>query len=121
MAIALIAIAGCGPQSDVVALSGSVSTQSRPVVNGTVQFFPSQGRPAVATIDDLGRFSIELAPGDYQVTVNASAKLPPGWKEGDPVPQQEMVIPAQYTTRVRTPLKVTVAAGQNDPIDFVLP
>jgi hypothetical protein len=121
LALGVLLIAGCGDGANRHSVSGTVALGGRPLPNGVVQFFPAAGRPAVATIDDFGKFSVDLSPGDYEVTVNVSVKLPPGWKEGDPVPKQELVIPAEYTTRARSPLKATVVDGQTEPIDFVLP
>jgi hypothetical protein len=84
-------------------------------------FYPARGRAITAATDAAGDYTVELAPGDYAVTVNLSVKLPSGWKEGDPVPPQSVILPAEFTTRINTPLKATIAASGDEPIDFVLP
>jgi hypothetical protein len=82
-------------------------------------FFPTAGRPvAVAVIE--GKYEAELMPGDYIAVVDLAAELPPGFKEGDPVPPPKLVLPEHYTTRAKSRLKATVAADQEAPIDFDL-
>lgn len=117
--IALAAV-GCGSESNTTGVSGSVTVSGQPLGGGAIQFFPSQGRPTIATIDDSGKYEVELPPGKYQVTVSKIAKLPEGWKEGDPVPVQKTLVPAQYTTRVNTPLRTTVTESGAEPTDFSL-
>lgn len=122
LAVVLAASAsGCGEASSGVPVSGHVSYQGEPIVHGAVMFFPERGRAIAAATDAAGDYTVELAPGDYAVTVNLSVRLSAGWKEGDPVPPQSVKLPSEYTTRVNTPLKATIAAGGNEPIDFVLP
>ena len=86
-----------------------------------MMFFPARGRAIATATDAAGDYSVVLAPGEYKVTVNIGVKLPAGWKEGDPVPPQEVVLPTEYTTRIKTSLKATVAVGGEQAIDFVLP
>jgi hypothetical protein len=52
--------------------------------------------------------------------VNIGAQLPPGWKEGDPVPVQKALIPPQFTSRVNTPLRTKVTETGAEPADFSL-
>jgi hypothetical protein len=112
---------GCGKSAmENTTVSGYFKYQSTPIARGAVTFFPERGRPTTASTDERGQYTVGLAPGDYRVTVNVGVQLPPGWKEGDPVPPQKLQLPAQYTTRVSTPLKTTVAAGGADPTDFSL-
>jgi hypothetical protein len=121
LAFGVLLIAGCGDDATNRSITGTVTRGGRPLPKCVVQFFPAAGQTVVATIDDSGKYLVELPPGDYEVTINTNSGLPPGWKEGDLIPQQELVIPVEYTTRARTPLKATVAADQTEPIDFVLP
>jgi len=114
-------IVGCGRALNDVPVKGRVSYQGQPIAHGALMFFPPHGRAVVAPTNEAGEYVVQLAPGQYDVTVNASVQLPAGWKEGDPVPPQETVLPTLYTTRVKTPLKATVAASGTQSIDFVLP
>ena len=121
LSILTFAAIGCGSESNENSVSGIVTVKGKPLAKAALQFFPVQGRPAIAMVDQTGKYQIDLPPGDYQVTVSLSTKMPPGWKPGDPLPQHESTIPAEYATRARTPLKATVSASQTEPIDFVLP
>ena len=111
---------GCGKASSGVSVNGHVSYRGQPIAQGALTFFPEHGRAMATATDAAGHYAIELAPGEYAVTVNLSVKLPAGWKEGDPVPEQKLVLPAKYTTRVRSTLTATVAENQQQPIDFAL-
>lgn len=88
-----LAATSCGSESNTASVSGFVTINGQPVGGGAIQFFPSQGRPTIATIDDSGKYQVQLPPGEYQVTINKRAKLPDGWKEGDPVPFQKALVP----------------------------
>lgn len=112
---------GCGKGPETTTVSGAIQLQSAPLARGAVTFFPERGRPTTAATNDAGRYSVDLAPGAYKVTVNIGVQLPPGWKEGDPVPPQQVTIPLQYTSRVNTPLRTTVTAVGAEPTDFALP
>lgn len=112
---------GCGPKSGDVPISGTITIEGKLISNGAITFFPAKGRPIVVATSESGVYSAALPPGEYRVTLATSVKLPPGWKEGDPVPKQELLVPAAYTSRARSPLKASVAADQTEPIDFVLP
>jgi hypothetical protein len=112
-------LAGCGNSDGRVPISGTVTYLGQPFSNASIAFYPATGRPVMAAISD-GQYAVELAPGDYKVTVNLGVNLPEGWKEGDPVPPQEMVLPRQYSNVLHTPLSATVADGESEPVDFDL-
>ncbi len=121
VAVLAASIVGCGHDSSGVPVQGHVSYQGQPIAHGALMFFPPQGSPIPAVTDSEGNYAVKLAPSEYTVTVNVSVQLPAGWKEGDPVPRQEIVLPTEYTTRVKSVLKATVAADGPQSIDFVLP
>ena len=101
-------------------VTGHVSYKDAPLTDAAVIFYPEVGRNFVAALDSEGNYSVRLAPGSYSVAIAISSSTPPGWKEGDPMPPPKIVLPAQYTSRVNTPLKADVKAGQSEPIDFDL-
>ncbi|MBA4105023.1 MAG: hypothetical protein C0485_04635 [Pirellula sp.] len=112
---------GCGGESNVASLSGRVLYEGAPLSNASLMFYPVEGRPMIAPLSD-GDYSVELAPGEYRVTVNLGAELPPGWKEGDPVPPTTRKLPNQFTSRLDTPLTATVSAGgEGQTVDFNVP
>ncbi len=121
-ALSILALAiGCGRESNVTSLSGRVLHEGQPLSNAALMFYPAQGRPIVAPLSE-GDYSVELPPGEYRVTVTLGAELPPGWKEGDPVPPTNRELPRQYSSRLDTPLTATVSAkGEGQTIDFDVP
>lgn len=111
---------GCGKSSTTVAVHGRVLFRGEPLTSGSVTFFPARGRPGNAPLSADGNFNIKVEPGEYIVTVSASEPLPPGFKEGDPMPKPKFVLPDQYTTRTKSTLKVTVTSDISSPLEFKL-
>jgi hypothetical protein len=111
---------GCGEPSGGVPVSGHVSYRGEAIASGSVTFFPVKGRPSSSVLSPSGEYRLNLPPGEYDVAISVGVELPAGWKEGDPVPAQKIVLPAEYTTRARSPLTATVSADQDQPIDFEL-
>ena len=112
-------ISGCGSSDEGVWVNGTVTYRGKPFSNASITFYPATGRPIGASISD-GKYSVQLPPGQYKVTVSLGVNLPPGWKEGDPVPPREITLPNQYTSVSRTQLSATVTENQQEPIDFAL-
>ena len=120
VAILTVGAAGCGKSSGDVSVHGLVSYRGEPLGSAALTFFPETGRPITAPISDQGDYSVNLPPGNYNVIVSVGAALPPGFKEGDPVPPPKTVLPAEYTTRAKTSLHVTVGPESQGPTDFAL-
>jgi hypothetical protein len=118
MLVVLAGAAGCRESSNEVAVQGRVTYRGAPLGKGSLTFFPSKGRPASAPLSEEGEYELELPPGQYSVTVNVGTDLPPGFKEGDPVPPPTIVLPPEYTSRARSKLTATVSKGE--PINFDL-
>jgi len=86
-----------------------------------VRFYPAGGgRPIVGTVDTEGNYRAKLPPDDYTVVIQASTNLPEGWREGDPIPPQQVQVPKVYSHRKRSPLSLTVETGDAIEKDFVL-
>ena len=112
---------GCGRESSVTSLSGRVLYEGEPLSNASLMFYPGEGRPVIAPLSD-GGYSVELPPGEYRVTVNLGAVLPPGWQEGDPVRPTTRKLPIQFISRLDTPLTATVSGeGEGQTLDFNVP
>jgi hypothetical protein len=117
---AVLTSAGCGESSDKAAVHGNVTYRGEPISNASLMFFPTIGRPTPVVLSSDGSYRTELPPGDYAVTVNVGAEVPPGFKEGDPLPPPKFSLPEEYTLRTRSALQATVAPDQSQPIDFKL-
>jgi hypothetical protein len=123
LAVTLIALAGatgCGESSNEVAVEGRVTYRGAPLETGSLTFFPSKGRPVSASLAEEGEYELALPPGQYTVTVNVGPDLPPGFREGDPVPPPKIVLPPEYTTRAKSRLTAAVRQGDEQPINFEL-
>jgi hypothetical protein len=119
--IVLVVASGCsGSGAGSTTVQGNVKVQNAPIARAAVTFFPERGRPITTSTDEQGLYTVDLAPGEYRVTVNIGAQLPEGWKEGDPVPPQKAIVPPQFTSRVNTPLRTTVTQTGAEPADFLL-
>jgi len=119
-ALIVLCATGCRNSANTVKVQGHVSYKGEALTNATVNFFPTSGRPVVASLTGEGNYTAELAPGDYVVVVMVGTTLPEGYKEGDPVPPPKIVLPVQYTTRVKSTLRATVTQEQTDAINFDL-
>lgn len=113
----LLIVPGCGESVDSTTVSGKVAYRAQPLANGSVTFFPQSGHPVNAAIDSAGAYTAELPAGEYRVAIEApGVPLPEGWKEGDPpLPPPKIALPAEYSTRAKTTLRVTVAEGASSP------
>jgi hypothetical protein len=118
--IVLIGFAGCRESSNDVSVEGKVTYRGELLGKGSITFYPASGRPASAALSDGGQYALELAPGEYTVTVNVGADLPPGFREGDPIPPPKIVLPPEYTSRARSKLTATVSKDSDEPISFDL-
>jgi hypothetical protein len=112
--------AGCGKSDDTVAVHGRVSYRGEALNRGSVTFVPAKGRPVNTPLREGGRYEARLAPGDYTVAVSVSEPLPPGYKEGDPIPPPKIVLPAEYTTIAKSKLAASVSQEGSQAIDFEL-
>src|SRR3954471_11650575 len=105
--------AGCAKSSDLRHVHGVIKYRNEPVSNASITFFPSTGR-AVSAAAPEGEYNVELAPGDYTVTVSVGVQLPKGFKEGDPVPAPKYALPEEYTSRAKSKLQANVGQNQSD-------
>ena len=110
---------GCGNSSGKVPVHGHVSYRGASIDSAALTFFPNKGRPESATVEN-GDYSVELAPGEYTAVVLIGVDIPKGYKEGDPIPPPKVVLPETYTSQANSTLKVTVEAGQREPINLDL-
>ncbi|TWT36009.1 hypothetical protein KOR34_09060 [Posidoniimonas corsicana] len=132
----MVSLTGCG--GDYRQVSGVVTIDGKPLETGRVKFFPEAGRPAIGEITGGGRYTLTTIdpgdgalPGDYTVTVestkySASGRMASSLEEelsGVGVNVQiesQSLVPARYSNRGDTPIKVTVKPNGLNEIDLVL-
>jgi hypothetical protein len=114
-----IVTCGCSERSNTVQVQGQVIYRGEPLDSAGITFYPQKDRPVTGVVSQ-GAYAVDLAPGDYDVTITVGSEIPPGFKEGDTVPPPKVALPDEYTLRAKSTLKATVAAGQSEPIDFDL-
>ena len=69
-----------------------------------------------------GFYSVTLPPGEYKVRIDAPAPLPPGWKEGQPLPASTLrPVPESYANFDTSGLTATVTGESSQKVDFALP
>ena len=117
--LASVATIGCGKSDGKVTVHGHVNFRGQPLERASLTFFPATGRSEAAGVED-GEYSVALAPGEYTVVALVGVELPPGYKEGDKVPPPKVVLPEEYTSRVKSTLKASVSGGQSEPVNFEL-
>lgn len=113
---------GCDGQPAERAVAGTVTYAGKPLDHGMIMFQPSTGRPTGAPLASDGSYSISLAPGNYSVYMNSPAKLPEGFKEGDPLPPADPTsLPGKYSRKETSGLTAKIDSGGGEQtLDFDL-
>jgi hypothetical protein len=123
---AVIALTGCGPKSDRVAVNGSVTLNGEPLDGGSIQF-TSLGERKLngGAVVSGGQYNIPqpkgLLPGKYHVEINApDATAKPIFYRSSPggpgITTQPDRVPAEYN--VNSKQTVEVAASGENRFDF---
>jgi len=122
----LPALTGCGEQTGTV--TGKVLFDGKPLSRGQVTFISDSGTPRPAVIDHDGKYTLQIPPGNFKITVSVPAFKPLAGgrvQQMDPAKFQASGpvvdakernketpdIPPEYTLREKTPLSYTVTAG----------
>lgn len=121
--LAAMTILGCGPSGlDVLPVSGKVTFDGEPIVEGRIQFRLVDGdQRAFSGQITNGQYELETLPGKMTVEVTASRMVPGKFDESNPgekVPVGEMYIPARYNSE--TELTAEVPASGIKQLDFTL-
>ena len=136
-----VAFIGCGDgHPETAPVAGKVTYKGQPVTQGTVTFYPADGRSSIGKIKQDGTYTMTtFAAGDgallgeHRVTIKSTqvtaARQPASFEEelalgdtGDADPPRATVIwlvPQKYSQRETTPQSATVTRGDNR-IDFAL-
>jgi hypothetical protein len=129
LTISLVIVAGCGPQSDRLAVSGSVTLDGALLDVGSVRFTSLGEKPlsSGAMIRD-GEYSIPevhgLSPGQYHVEITSpDTKSPPvmarATSGGPGIPVQRERIPAEYNVNSKHSIEVTPDGDNEFDFDIV--
>jgi len=127
-----VGLSGCGDSTEMVPVSGTVTTEEGPLPGAAVTFYPTGDTGSVlgnGTTGQDGKYTITpsrgkngLQPGEYIVIV--SRRLRPDGSPPDPkVPPMESdareTLPNNYTSRESTPLRAKVSK-ESPTHDFAL-
>lgn len=122
MAAALLAVvaAGCGPRRPaVVAASGVVTLDGKPLAGGFVRLVPAASRPATGEIGPDGRFTLGTfaaadgcVPGTHAVEV--IGPLPAGGEATATTRAPAIIVPARYRDAQTSGLTVTITGPTTD-------
>jgi hypothetical protein len=116
---AVFAISGCGPKSDRLEVTGTITLNGAPLDSGSIRFSSSEGQKLVATgaIIKDGAYQVPqakgLPPGKYRVEINSpDLKAPPIMLRSGPgaagIPTAPERIPAEYNVNSQQSIDVTV-------------
>src|SRR5262245_9162414 len=100
LSLAVLAASGCGSDGPGrFNVTGKVTFRGQPVEEGKITFEdPAAGQVNSADLGAGGGYSVELAAGDYQVSVSPPLIEMPGTRDspGDTVPKNVKNIPKKY-------------------------
>lgn len=113
----LASVVGCGGNSNVSTVSGTVTLDSQPLSDAVVKFSgKSGGSPSLGKTDSSGNYTLQYSRdvagadiGDHTVSITTYQAGDPD--SDPPVPAAPEKLPAKYNTK--TELKASVAGGKN--------
>jgi hypothetical protein len=144
--LAVFGLLGCGSdkpdREPTVKVTGTVKYKGAGVPDANVSFIPetalgkaAEKKGAFARTDSEGNFTLQTfepgdgaIPGKYTVTVTkmeqvASSDLPdtdpnyvPPEEQTQPPPAPKHLLPEVYSLPLKSPLKVEVKEGENEPV-----
>lgn len=122
--LCVAATIGCGPPKTVV--TGTVTLNGEPIERASVEFFPrdGKGRTAGGFTDPVGRYRVEVSPGEMRATVSLIKVVRQDRRQvSEENPDgnvMEEIIPPQFSDRKETELTVTPIEGTTTTADFTL-
>ncbi len=120
-----VLLAGCSPGGpEIATVTGTVTMDGKPLPLAAVVFIPENGRPAGATTDDGGRYSLSFSegrdgaiPGKNRVLI--TTKRDP-WRDakGEARPSAKEKVPMKYNAK--SELEFVVESGKSNLANFDL-
>ena len=112
----------------IVAAGGAVTYHQQPLTKVVVTFHPKSGRPATATTDASGRFTLSTlrandgaVVGPHKVSISMAGPPPmPGSVEAEKARPKAPAFPARYSNPETSGLSATVEAGSPNTFTFDL-
>ncbi len=108
---------GCGPESNVATISGSISIDGKPTDSGSISFIPVNGEgPTAGSEIKQGKYTSQAAIGECKVEIRVSKVV--GKKKLYDTPDSpvqdlmEEILPAKFNEA--TELRVEVKRGTNE-------
>lgn len=109
-----LVLTGCGDAAlNQVLVSGTVLIDNEPLPNAYVKFIPTEGRPSLATTDEMGRFTLTchdendgVVIGKHRMTVKAIDQISSTstrWRS-----------PKIYSSLETTPLECEITESKDD-------
>lgn len=116
----VLLLSACGSDGGLTEISGVVSYAGQPVQKGSINFLPSDGKgPTAAAIIAGGKYSVKVAPGRKQVTVEGHKIV--GQRHlnrNDPrspiVDTLEQILPERYNTKTELTREISSSAVTYD-------
>lgn len=115
-----VLLCGCAERAELVPVAGHVLIDGEPLPQGTIQFVPESGRPAVAKIGADGAFRLSSAtssnpagaagikPGKYRIAVSAFEVI------DEETEEVRWFAPSQYAQHLSSGLEADVTEPQED-------
>lgn len=117
--LAMASCLGCR-RNDLIAISGTVSYDQKPVAKGTIMFQPADGQgPTAAAVIKDGKYSAKVATGNKQVQIEGFNVLGQRhYVPNDPtspmVDIQEQYLPERYNVKSTLTREITPDAPVHD-------
>jgi hypothetical protein len=120
--LGLTLAAGCGSgRPKCVSISGVVTYRGKPLEEALVIFIPPKSRPATGITDAQGHFKLQTFAagdggvlGDHVVCITKTV-VDPTAAQKSPYAKTKSLLPADYGSPIKSPLKATVTAeGPNE-------
>ena len=130
LALGLLALLGCGPRSDRLAISGSVKLDGTPLDGGSIRFtsLSAEKKLASGAMVQNGEYNIPqekgLTPGTYHVEISAPDNAAPpimvrATPGGPGIPTQPERIPPEYNVDSKQTIEVTADGDNHFDFDIV--
>lgn len=116
--VVVLSTIGCGPESNMATITGTVSVDGKPADSGSISFVPVDGmaQTAGAPIEPGGKFTSQIPVGESKVEIRIPKVVGKKKLYDTPdSPEQEMmeeVLPAKYNEN--TELRFNAVRGKNE-------